>query len=438
MTPAPHYGWYGDDFTGATDTLAAVARRGQRAFLFLSVPSDEHLADAGPLDAIGIAGAARTMDPDQMRMALPAVGRFFRDRGVRLLHYKCCSTFDSAPAIGNLAVAIEALGPFASNPAVPVVGGQPSLGRYCSFSNLFATAGDRVYRIDRHPTMSRHPATPMLEADLVRHFEALGLPGIAAIHWPSYFGDALERAWTEAVSTHPPAILLDATEERHLRAIGGLLRRESEGHSMLAVGASSVAEAWLADSLLDERSAAGDTAEDPVFAFIGSLSPVTRRQVAASRSYTVLEIAPEDLSGNPARRADVLDEAVSALADNRNVMVSTAPLDGPVPRSLVRGLAAASGGLVEEVVRRSGIRRVAVAGGDTSTSAATALGFWGLSYHGLASRGSTICRGRHNDPARDGMLLLLKGGQMGDELVFEIFAGASRSGAQVRQRAVAN
>ena len=75
------------------------------------------------------------------------------------------------------------------------------------------------------------------------------------------------------------------------------------------------------------------------------------------------------------------------------------------------------------------MRRIAIAGGDTSTLATTALGFWGLAYHGLAARGSTICRGRSDDSERDGMLLLLKGGQMGDEQVFETFAGTPASKA---------
>ena len=57
MTPS--YGWYGDDFTGATDTLATLARRGRRAFLFLRVPEPQQLAQAGDLEAVGIAGAAR-------------------------------------------------------------------------------------------------------------------------------------------------------------------------------------------------------------------------------------------------------------------------------------------------------------------------------------------------------------------------------------------
>ncbi len=435
MTAAPDYAWYGDDFTGATDTLAAISCRGQRAFLFLCVPSAEHLAAAGPLDAIGIAGGARTMSPEEMRERLPAVGRFFRDQGVRLLHYKCCSTFDSAPDVGNIAVALDTLRRFVERPVVPIVGGQPSLGRYCSFSTLFAAAGDRVHRIDRHPTMSRHPATPMLEADLRRHFETLGLPGVGFVHWPSCHADALGQAWRQAVSGNPPAVLLDVLDEDHLGAIGSLLRQEAESGTVLAVGASSVAEAWFARSSLHETDGAA-LVDGPVFAFVGSLSPVTRRQVAASQSYRIIEAAAEDVSGGDGRRAAIVEQAVAALAEGDNVMVTTAPLEGPAPHSVARGLADSSAALIDGIVRGSGVRRIAIAGGDTSTSAVTTLGFWGLAYHGLASRGATVCRGRHDNPQRDGMLLLLKGGQMGDDLVFETFAGP-RSGTIARLQAAA-
>ena len=59
----PAYGFYGDDFTGATDTLAHLARAGLRTMLFFVPPDAARLSMLGRLDAIGIAGAARTMPP---------------------------------------------------------------------------------------------------------------------------------------------------------------------------------------------------------------------------------------------------------------------------------------------------------------------------------------------------------------------------------------
>ena len=58
-SPSPWYGYYGDDFTGATDTLAHLARAGLRAILFMALPTAEQLSAAGPLDAVGVAGTAR-------------------------------------------------------------------------------------------------------------------------------------------------------------------------------------------------------------------------------------------------------------------------------------------------------------------------------------------------------------------------------------------
>ena len=55
---------------------------------------------------------------------------------------------------------------FPDAPFVPLVVGAPTLGRYCVFGNLFATSGvdPQPYRLDRHPSMSRHPVTPADES----------------------------------------------------------------------------------------------------------------------------------------------------------------------------------------------------------------------------------------------------------------------------------
>ncbi|HEX2114148.1 MAG TPA: four-carbon acid sugar kinase family protein, partial [Alphaproteobacteria bacterium] len=54
----PRIGYYGDDFTGATDTLATATQAGLRAVLFLAPPTQAQLDAVGPLDCLGIAGVA--------------------------------------------------------------------------------------------------------------------------------------------------------------------------------------------------------------------------------------------------------------------------------------------------------------------------------------------------------------------------------------------
>ena len=294
MRPRLRHAWYGDDFTGAADTLATLAGAGLRAMLFLGVPSPRQLSAAGRLDALGIAGAARAMDAAGLRAELEPVGRFLASLRAPVLHYKCCSTFDSSPAVGSLGAAVQILRREMGSAFVPVVGGQPSLGRYCAFGNLFATAGPggEAFRIDRHPTMSRHPVTPMTEADLRRHLALQGLAPIALIDLTALAGCddfALDAAVDKAQAGGVDAVLFDATGPEHLARIGALVWRRALREPLLALGASSVAQALIAhwrsigELPVAESSAKVPPAAGPVFVLAGSLSPVTAAR-NASRS----------------------------------------------------------------------------------------------------------------------------------------------------------
>jgi 3-oxoisoapionate kinase len=426
----PSYGWYGDDFTGATDTLATLARLGRRVFLFLRVPDPQHLAQVGDLEALGIAGASRAMDPAEMRAELVSVGAFFRDIGVRILHYKCCSTFDSAPARGNIAVATATLREYMTHDTVAIVGGQPSLGRYCVFSNLFASFGNDggVFRLDRHPTMSRHPSTPMAEADLRQHLAALGMRDIGAIHWPILRRDSevIAAEW-QSLSKVASAVLLDALDKQHVEAIGRLLRTESRRQSLLAVGPSSVAQAFFEEAkpMVSPQPAAVD---GPVLAFVGSLSPTTRLQMAAARSYTRLDVDPDSVLSNSDERERIIEKAAVSLAQGKSVMLSTAPEADGAPHSANADLATVSASLVDKILKRHPVRRLAIAGGDTSSRIVGYLGYWGLGYHSQISNGVAVSIARSDDLSHDGMLVMLKGGQMGHEQLFETFLG-SKAGA---------
>jgi uncharacterized protein YgbK (DUF1537 family) len=91
----------------------------------------------------------------------------------RHIHYKVCSTFDSSPTIGSIGKVIDIASIVFNNKIIPVLGGAPHLGRYCLFGNLFAKMGigsnGQIHRLDRHPSMSKHPVTPMDESDLRLH-----------------------------------------------------------------------------------------------------------------------------------------------------------------------------------------------------------------------------------------------------------------------------
>lgn len=434
---APQVCWYGDDFTGATDTLAEVARAGLRSLLFLSVPSSAQLERAGPLDAIGIAGAARGMAPAEMVEELRAVGAFMASTGARVLHYKCCSTFDSAPHVGSIGVAVRELRRHFANPIVPIVGGQPSIGRYCSFANLFARAGaaPEIHRIDRHPVMSVHPVTPMHEADLRRHLEAQGLSGIRSVPhvaYPKVADTAALDAWIDQVleGTDGP-LLLDLVDESQLAVVGRLIQRAASRAPLLAVGPSSVQQA-LARARHAEHEAAEQVlplgpAAGPVLVVAGSLSPVTARQIAACERYARQPLQVERLLADVDYAAQQVALAAATLAQGRNVLVHTDKPAGPVSADQTAATARGTARLVADIVRASAqagqrLNRIGIAGGDTSSQATLALGLWGLAFRCVLAPGVTVSVARSDDPVTDGLELMLKGGQMGGDRLFDELA----------------
>ncbi|CAD6542459.1 3-oxo-isoapionate kinase [Paraburkholderia kirstenboschensis] len=433
----PQYAFYGDDFTGATDTLAHLARAGLRTMLLLAPPDATHLGKLGPLDAIGVAGAARTMSPDQQRVELARVGQAFAKLGVRVMHYKVCSTFDSAPGTGSIGVAIRTLRNYCANPLVAVIGGQPNLGRYCVFGELYAAAGaddgeSSIYRIDRHPTMSRHPVTPMNEADLRVHLQRQGVDNVQSIDWRCYAaGDAaLQTELQRRLALRPDAVLFDVLDDSHLHAIGRLLAHQARSAApLLAVGASSVAQAYasaLGPSAASEAAPQRERlarARSPVFALAGSLSPLTEVQIRAAHSYRRIELDPLQMTGESAH--GYLMAQVAAIADalgnGSNVLAFTSrrePGSIESPGALPQ-LAHACAALLRQVLDAVKLQRVGIAGGDTSSIAVRALGAWGLSYLAPLSAGVSVCRVHADSPQLDGIELMLKGGQMGEIDLFE-------------------
>lgn len=423
---APSLLYYGDDFTGATDALATAARAGLRSLLLFAPPDAARLRSLGPLDCLGIAGAARAMTPAEMRDELAPVAALARRIAPRVLHYKTCSTFDSAPGVGSIGEAVRLLQPTMPSDWVAIVGGQPNLGRHCLFGNLFAAAGSggEVFRIDRHPTMSRHPVTPMHEADLRVHLARQGLDCIGLVPFTLYAdGEAALAARLQAQrAAGARAVLWDVAEALQLPLLGRQLWAQAHQAPLLAVGPSSVTEA-IAGSLRESAPAAASRitpARGPVLVLAGSLSPVTARQVAAAASFeTVWVDAANLIERDGAYRSAAARDLAARLAAGRHVLACTVPPSGEQAAVPARELAQAGGLLLAEVLRLTPVTRVGIAGGDTSSHAVRALDAWGLAYTGLIGPGAPLCRLRSEVPALDGIELMLKGGQMGGEDVFE-------------------
>lgn len=439
--------FYGDDFTGSTDALEVLAFGGMRCALFLSVPTLAQMAALGGFDAIGVAGASRAMSPDEMDAELPDVLSGLAALAPQIVHYKVCSTFDSAPAVGNIGRVIELSRSTFEQPVVPIIASTPALGRYCLFGHLFARSGTdgEVYRIDRHPIMSVHPVTPMQESDVARHLQkqaplAIGNLPLTRLETQSPV-DLAEHIRDMAPARQ--AVVIDGLSADHLTTTGDCLQHMVAGMEapLFVVGSSGV-EYALTQSWQGEKPASSDRygsfgAVDQVLVVSGSASKLSAMQIEAALDAGFLEVAidVEALTIGPdtaAAEARLVSEVVSALASGASVVMHTArgPSDPRVAR-LIQGLQMRgvsleqarhqSGRLVSErlgivvdaIVRRHRLRRLVLSGGDTSSRITQALGPDALEIRARLSPGAPLCAVLSTAPHLSGLELALKGGQMG-------------------------
>jgi uncharacterized protein YgbK (DUF1537 family) len=336
--------------------------------------------------------------------------------------------------------------------------GAPRLGRFTAFGNLFAKAADGIgYRLDRHPTMSRHPVTPMDEADLLRHLAAQTQRPTGLVDFTQLkAGDgaaALERCLQQADGGDPPVILVDVIDEETLREAGRLVW-EQRGPGVFSASSSGLQYAlvahWRSQGLLPVPDASPvATPAGRIAAVSGSCSPVTAQQVrrAGDQGFETIRLDTDALLSSRGRAAfdRVAQAATASLAEGRSVVVYTA-LGPDDPAVCGFDAAAAAAGLSRfEAGQRTGealarmmrillerhpdLRRVAVAGGDSSGEVAAALGIQALTVAASLAPGAPLCRAWSDDARRDGLEIVLKGGQMGGP---DFFA-AVRDGPAARQ-----
>jgi uncharacterized protein YgbK (DUF1537 family) len=416
------YAYYGDDFTGSTDVLEQLAEGGIEAVLFLRVPDDALRARFPDVEAIGIAGESRSRSPQWMDENLPRVFAALQDAAV--VHYKTCSTFDSSPQTGSIGRAME-IGLARCGPPAAIVVAAPHMGRYVVFGNLFARAGRTVYRIDRHPTMSRHPVTPMHEADLILHLAAQTEKRVALVPLDRIrAGEA--GAVFDAAAQGADAVLFDGIEADDLAQTGDVLVSR---RIRFVVGSSGVTRslvlAWRKAGLIGDVLAPGPVGEvERLLVVSGSCSPVTAQQVAraAELGFETYRVnVPALLAGDKGEEERAMAAAQAALGAGRSFVIHSA--DGPLAANETPAghrLGEVLGRIAGGVIRQAGLKRVLFAGGDTSSHGVAKLGVDALTWTAPVEPGAPLVTSHSRDATIDGLEMVLKGGQIGGEDFFEL------------------
>jgi 3-dehydrotetronate 4-kinase len=366
-----------DDYTGASDLANTFTRCGLRTIQTVGVPTaDLPLAD---VDAVVVALKSRSIAAPQAVGLARAADDWLRERGANHVMFKICSTFDSTNA-GNIGPVTDALRACAGSKIVLVTPAFPETARTVYQGNLFVGS----VPLNESP-LKDHPLNPMLDANLVRVLARqsrcrIGLVDLAVVGAGT---DAVVKCLAGLADAGIEVAIADAVFERDLETIGAvaLEHRFSVGASGLGLGlARALVQSGRvnhAAAIAKERHPIGGLAA----CLAGSCSRATLTQIEnAKRAMPLLQL-------NPERVVTQLGEEKAALAwalehiDHGPVLIASSSLPEVVGEFQARHGREAGGRAIEQAMARiaaglvdHGVRRLVVAGGETSGAVVDRLG----------------------------------------------------------------
>jgi uncharacterized protein YgbK (DUF1537 family) len=403
-----------DDITGACDVAAGVSAVGLDAEVRIGVPAVTPPTDA---DCVIVALKSRTAPVAAAVKESVAAARVLRGWGAPLLYQKYCSTFDSTDD-GNIGPVADALLAELSPEAVSVgTPATPAAGRTMHRGHLFV--GDRLLS---ESSLAQHPLTPMTDPDIARVLgrQTAGRVGSVPIEVVHRGADAIGERIASLRADDARHVLLDAVEDADLDAAAAALAGHDRDDVLLG-GAAGFAVALARRVSAGERPVKRRPPEGRPLVLSGSASERTRAQVAAHPG----PLFALDVDALVDDEAAVVADAVDFVGSASGIPLVSATADpARVRRMQERWGVERAAALVEDAlariavltVERHSIRRILVAGGETSGAVAAALGVTSLRVRrvlapGVAWTTATDAAGRTLD-------LCFKSGNFGGERLF--------------------
>lgn len=405
-------GCIADDYTGASDLANTLTRCGLRTVQTIGVPDD---ALALPdVDAVVVSLKIRSIEASRAVARAREADRWLRGRGAAHVLFKICSTFDSTDA-GNIGPVTDALRADSGDPIVLVTPAFPGTGRTVYQGHLFVGS----VPLNESP-LKDHPLNPMHDANLVRVLarqsrSKVGLVDLATV---TEGAEAIRARLVGLVAAEAGAAIVDAVSDSELEVIGqvALDARLSVGASGMGLG---LARSLVASGRAGKASTIADPAAvgGPAACLAGSCSQATLAQIAqAEQSMPVLRLDPEAIVAGGSEVARALDWARGHLARGPVLIASSATPDqvaalqsrhgrDAVGHAIEQTIAAVGAALVE-----AGVRRLVVAGGETSGAVVDRLGIPAFLVGPEIAPGVPVLRAVGT---RDAMVMALKSGNFG-------------------------
>jgi uncharacterized protein YgbK (DUF1537 family) len=407
-------GCIADDYTGASDLANTLTRCGLRTVQTIGIPRDD--LTLPEVDAVVVSLKSRSIEASQAVEKSRAAERWLRGRGASHVLFKICSTFDSTDA-GNIGPVMDALRADSGDAMVLVTPAFPETGRTVYQGNLFVGSAP----LNESP-LKDHPLNPMHDSNLVRVLARqsktkVGLVDLAVI---ACGADAVRAHLAELSKKGFGAAIADAVFERDLETIGTVAQdhRVSVGASGIGLGLARA----LVTSDRVKANAATDISGEPVgglsACLAGSCSQATLQQIAkAEQAMPVLRLDPEKLVAGKDETRRALAWAREKLSKGPILIASSSTPDQVSALQARHGrdtaghaIEQAMADIAEDLVK-SGVRRLVVAGGETSGAVVDRLSLPGFLVGPEIAAGVPVLRAVG---AKDGeMLLALKSGNFG-------------------------
>jgi uncharacterized protein YgbK (DUF1537 family) len=372
-------GCIADDFTGATDLANTLVKAGMRTIQLLGVP-DPGL-DVPPADCIIVALKSRSNPAQEaVQMSLAAL-EWLRRRGTRQYYFKYCSTFDSTDD-GNIGPVADALldalrADFTVfNPAFPTNKRTVYKGYLFVGDELLSESG-----------MRHHPLTPMIDPSLVRVLQRQTRHKVGLVHYADVVkgAGAVREAFDGLRKSGTRHAVLDAITDEHLITLG-----QACAELQLVTGGSGMAMGLPANFVRAGLLQPGRHYELPKVAgptavLAGSCSVATQGQVAEmKKSHEAFGLDPVAIAAGRDQAREALTWAERRVAEKPILIYSTAAPEqvSAVQKQLGREQAGAmielTLGRIAQGLVANGVKRLVVAGGETSGAVVGALGVQGL------------------------------------------------------------
>lgn len=405
-------GCIADDFTGGSDA-ASFLKKGGLSTLLINGDSYRGYRPGEDIRAVVVALKTRSIEPEAAADQSEAAAKWLLEQGAEKIYFKYCSTFDSTPR-GNIGPVTDRLMELLDEPYTLLCPSLPVNGRKVKGGVLYVNGvplGESSMRF--------HPVNPMSESRidklmapqskypcLVPEGGLIG-PGTETVK------DMLSRAAAEAGH-------LTAVPDYYSSEQGAELA-ESFGELRLLTGGSGLLEhiARRERRKLGSGGAGGSfpKAEGRRLILAGSCSAMTQKQVGAylAAGKKALRLKPEMLVSGEQR----LEDLASALRECEEdlLIYSTA-----APEEIYRGdgskdISALLEGAMAELAAEAlagGIRKLIVAGGETSGAVTRRLGYSRFLIGEDAAPGVPVmCPAERRD-----VNIVLKSGNFGNEAFF--------------------